>query len=373
MTTNEVAALRAVADFGVRFSPDIFRTQRYGGVSRYVTEVHRGLLARGVDSTITAGLHRSALLGDLSHVHGIDVDRLRPVKLRQGLTRATDNAVSRWATGRLGANDIWHASYFPQTLPRTGRFVVTVYDMIHERYPSEMSPRDLTPQVKRRACEAADLIFAISDDTAADLCQRFAIDPDRVLVTHLGVRPVEATSAPVPFDGAPFVLYVGDRTMPYKNWTGLLNALTLTDSNARLVCFGSPETAVDRRQVERRGLSGRVVYAGGSDQRLAGWYEAAAALVYPSRYEGFGLPPLEAMAHGCAVVAGRVGAIPEVVGDHGLLVEPKPPELASAIETMLGGGPVVEALRAGGPAHAARFSWQATADATLAGYQRILG
>ncbi|HEY1488120.1 MAG TPA: glycosyltransferase, partial [Micromonosporaceae bacterium] len=224
----------AAPDITVRFSPDIFRTQRYGGVSRYIAELHRGLLARGVDSSIIAGLHRSALIGELPHVRGLDVDRLRPTKVRQGLTRAVDVAASQWATGRLRPGDIWHASYFPQVLPRTGRFVVTVYDMIHERFPAEISPRDLTPQVKRRACEAADLIFAISHDTAADLCDRFDVDPDRVVVTHLGVRVVEPATVAAPFDGAPFVLSVGDRSMPHKNWTGLLDAIALIGPAARL-------------------------------------------------------------------------------------------------------------------------------------------
>ncbi len=102
----------------------------------------------------------------------------------------------------------------------------------------------------------------------------------------------------------------------------LLDALAALDPEVVLLCFGPPPTSDELAALDRRGLAGRVRFAGGDDARLATAYAAAAVLAYPSRYEGFGLPPLEAMAHGCPVVAGRAGSLPEVLGDAAWLVDP---------------------------------------------------
>ena len=106
-----------------------------------------------------------------------------------------------------------------------------------------------------------------------------------------------------------------------------------------MACFGSPATADDLAAVEARGLTDRVRFIGGDDHDLARTYRAASVLVYPSLFEGFGLPPLEAMAHGCPVVAARAGAIPEVAGDAALLFEPTDPDtLADALTLVLADG-----------------------------------
>ncbi len=361
----------AVADgLRVRFSPEIFRVQRYGGVSRYVVEVHRGLLARDVDSRIVAGLHRNALVEGVPGVWGLDVDSLRPARARQAVTKLVDRAVGEAAAWMVPDSTVWHMSYFGHDRPRRAPLAVTVYDMIHERYPGESGTDDETPNLKRRACREAAMVFAISQATATDLQERLAVPPERIVVTHLGVAKGQARPQVSPFGGAPLVLYVGARRPLYKNWPMLLDALGGLDGDVGLLCFGPPEDQVDRDAVTARGLKGRVVFASGDDADLAGWYEAATALAYPSRYEGFGLPPLEALAHGCPVVATAVGAVPEVVGGVAELVEPEVEALRAGLVKVLSDG---SAQRADGPAHAARFSWQATADVTLAGYRQILG
>jgi len=140
-----------------------------------------------------------------------------------------------------------------------------------------------------------------------------------------------------------------------------------------LLCIGAPASAADEAEVRSRGLTGRVRFEGGTDAEVAGRLAASAGLVYPSRYEGFGLPPLEALAQGCPVVASDAGAIPEVVGEIAILVEPTVDGIGAGIERLLAGGPDVERQRTGGPAHAARFTWDATVEATLAAYRRALG
>ena len=269
-------------------------------------------------------------------------------------------------------NDVWHPSYFPVVPSGRSLLAITVYDMVHERYPADVGPRDSTLARKGPACRAADIVFCISADTANDVVERLKISADRVVVIHLGVRPVIPKAMPAPFGERPFVVYVGDRQPKYKNWPLLLDALRLGPAELGLVCIGAPPVRHELDALDARGLRDRVRFEGGTDEELAGRYAAAAGLVYPSRYEGFGLPPLEALAQGCPVVATRVGAIPEVVGDIAVLVDPTLDGIGGGLAALLAAGPAVVRQRTDGPAHAARFPWQATADATLAGYRRAL-
>ncbi|WP_421120338.1 glycosyltransferase family 4 protein [Aquihabitans daechungensis] len=371
------ASADPLAGARVRFGPEIFRIQPRGGASRYVVELHRALLQAHVDSVIVAGWHTSEVLDDVPQVQG----RAATVSGLPGanvLTRFVAESVASRAVRRLGPGDIWHPSYYPRRLPtgRDGerpRLVITVLDMIHEQFAASMARRDDSAVRKAAACAAADLVLCISHDTARDLQERLGIDPEKVAVTHLGVTPVEPVSRPRPFGDRPYIVYLGDRRSPYKNWTALLDALRSTTREVDLLCIGAPAGSSDLEDVRFRGLDGRVQFEGGSDAEVAGRLASAAGLVYPSLSEGFGLPPLEALAQGCPVVASDAGAIPEVVGGIAVLVEPSVEGIGAGIERLLAGGPDVERQRTGGPAHAARFTWEATAAATIDGYRRILG
>jgi glycosyltransferase involved in cell wall biosynthesis len=361
----------------VRFGPEIFRIQPRGGVSRYVVELHRGLLAAGVDSAVVAGWHTSEVLGGVPGVRGLRAPRIGDRAPGRVATRLVDEVVAARGAGSLTPDDIWHPTYFPRRVPR-GRsrggpaLVVTVYDMIHERFPEWVQPRDRSAVRKAAACAAADLVCCISQDTADDLQERLGVDPGKVAVTRLGVTPVVPVSRTPPFGAAPYVVYVGDRRSPHKNWHVLLDALVGADADLHLVCIGSPAGPTDRTAVAERGLESRVRFEGGADADVAGRLADAAGLVYPSRYEGFGLPPLEALAQGCPVVAADAGAIVEVVGGMAILVPPTVDGIGSGLAQLLAGGPEVEHQRTDGPAFAARFTWEATAAATIEAYRTLV-
>ena len=356
----------------VRFSPDIFRTQAYGGVSRYITELHRGLVGRGVDSRVVAGLHVNSYLRGLPRSYGLDANWVRPRRARQALTKVTDRALERLWCSRLDRTTIWHKTMFDRHIPEGPRLAVTVYDMIHERYPEQFGSRDVIPSSKRPWCEAADVVFAISSTTRDDLLDRFGLPEDKVVVTPLGVTTVEPAPGPLPFAEPPWFLYVGERTKPYKNWQAVLGALTALGPGFRLACFGPPATAAELDLLATRGLADQVRFVGGDDRDLARMYRAASALVYPSRFEGFGLPPLEAMAQGCPVVASRAGAIPEVLGDAAVFFDPTDvDDLSAALGQILNDPDRTQGLRSRGYSQAATFTWQRTVETTLGTYRAV--
>jgi glycosyltransferase involved in cell wall biosynthesis len=236
-----------------------------------------------------------------------------------------------------------------------------------------MSARDrfffgtMVPRSARRAAR----ILAVSERTKRDLVELYGVPEARIVVTPNGVDPEFTPSGPA-HDGPPYALFVGALGRR-KNPVAAIEALPLVDAELRLVLAGPDKGGGEaaRAAIARHGLDGRVELAGYvPKQELAALYRGAACLVLPSRYEGFGLPVLEAMASGTPVVATAAGALGEVAGDAAILVEePDPVALAGAIERALADR---ERLVRAGLARARAFSWRATAERTAAVYRELL-
>ncbi|MBT8060266.1 MAG: glycosyltransferase family 4 protein, partial [Gammaproteobacteria bacterium] len=194
-------------------------------------------------------------------------------------------------------------------------------------------------------------------------------------VVHHGVDHLPATARPPERgSGRPYLLYVGQRD-GYKNFGRLLRTWagdSVLLGEFDLLCFGGgPWSTEERAEIGRLSLpDGRLIQAHGEDAVLVGLYQNAAAFVYPSMYEGFGIPPLEAMSQGCPVLSSNVSSMPEVLGDA---AEYFPPEdrdaLREALHRVLGDSERRSELQARGRERAARFTWRRCAEETLAAYR----
>jgi glycosyltransferase involved in cell wall biosynthesis len=252
-----------------------------------------------------------------------------------------------------------------------GRAVVTVHDLSYERLPDVMGLRDrllFRTQVPRSARRAGRVLTG-SELTKRDLIERYAVAEERIVVTPYGVDPFYGPDGPRR-DGH-YVLFVG-AIQPRKDPVGAIEALALLNSDLRLVLVGPEKSGGQevRSAIQRLGVGDRVELAGHVERdELAALYRGAACLVFPSRYEGFGLPVVEAMASGTPVVAARAGAVPEVAGDAAVLVEPGDPvALAGGIERALADR---ERLVAAGLERAKRYNWVDTARQTLDVYREL--
>lgn len=291
--------------------------------------------------------------------------------------------------------DLLHAPAFVSTLAADCPLVVTILDLAYLHYPNHYSKtwlwymKVLVPLVARRAAA----IIVISEHTKRDVQQHLNLPSRKVHTVHLGVdnrrfRPLAASeTAPVAARyrlDLPFILHVGTLAAR-KNIPTLLKAVSHLKRSGfwhgrRLVLAGgiSPGLAGHvevKATVERLRLEQDVVFLGHvPDEDVPALYSLADLLVMPSLFEGFGLPPLEAMACGTPVVASNASSLPEVVGDAGLLVPPREARaLADAIESVLSDSELRNHMVERGQARASAFTWERTAEETALVYRRVLG
>ncbi|OGU20192.1 MAG: hypothetical protein A2580_04840 [Hydrogenophilales bacterium RIFOXYD1_FULL_62_11] len=374
----------------IAFDSQIFCAQVYGGVSRYFCEIApRIAKTPGVQVSITAPMHINAYLshvprGIVAGFRAPNTDRFqtsRGVNYSRLALRGLGLIMGDWML-RVMKPDIVHETYFsPYRLgPRRARRVLTIYDMIHEKFASSFPHADKTARYKAQAAERADHVICISESTRRDAIEILGLPPDKTSVIYLGFDLMNVAGVRVeePMFTArkPFLLYVGNRG-GYKNFLRLLEAYGTSPqlkAGYELICFGGGGFLADELEMMRTlGLDrGQVTQLGGDDQQLAILYERASAFIFPSLYEGFGIPPLEAMSHDCPVVCSNTSSIPEVVGDAGEYFDPGDVDsMRAAIECIVGSESRRKALIEKGRARLRWFSWDRCAAETLDIYRKL--
>jgi glycosyltransferase involved in cell wall biosynthesis len=287
--------------------------------------------------------------------------------------------------------DGWHFPDFVARPVRRGKVIVTIHDLSFARLPETVEPKNrayLTRNVPR-SLERADAVIAVSDFTCRELEALFPVCRGKVHVIHHGVRRLFRPSTDLDEDAGVhlpplpkrYVLAVGT-VEPRKNIGLLLDAMSILRRHGALrdvglVLGGGPgwlAADVEQRLAaeHRAGALVRLGYI--SDEALRRLYCGAAVLAFPTRYEGFGLPALEAMACGLPVVCSSIASLPEVVGDAAILVEePAPEAFADALRRVLSNETLADDLRRRGLERAANFAWDKAARRTLDVYRHTVG
>jgi glycosyltransferase involved in cell wall biosynthesis len=288
-----------------------------------------------------------------------------------------------------GPVDVFHSPDYVLPPVRRAKKVVTIHDLSFLRYPegAEPSLRRYLSAVVPRCAKEADVVLADSESTRQDVVELLGLPSEKVEVVYPGVdhrfteaQEREALEAVKELYrlSYPFILSVGTLE-PRKNLIVLLKAYSMLKDRYhlphRLVIVGGKGWLYEGifRRVEQLSLTEEVVFLGFvRDEYLPGLYSLADVLAFPSLYEGFGLPPLEAMACGTPVVTSDRSSLPEVVGEAGLMVPADDPEaLAEAIGQVLDDSRLREGLVGRGLARAAEFSWEATGKKLLATYESL--
>jgi glycosyltransferase involved in cell wall biosynthesis len=347
-----------------------------GGVRRYVTELLRAVHAIEPDVRIVA-------VG----AAGADAAALPPgvLGVPAGLSLPTNLGWCAFGlplAARRAAFDVFHAPAYTAPLWGIHPLVLTIHDVAYARRP-EWYPHTAGPirqRFYRASAVAADRIITDSCFSRDEIVAAYGLQPDRIHVVPLGAAPAFTPDDRIARE--PFVLHVGD-LHPRRNVAMLLDAVlhirasSSRHAELRLVLAGADRGALAgiRDRASQAGATAAVDYVGRpDDDALASLYRRAAVFAYPSRYEGFGLPVLEAMACGAPVVVSSAGAVPEVAGDAGPHLDPDDGGAwRAAIERLLDDPASARAASARGLSRAGMFSWEKTARETLAVYRLAKG
>jgi glycosyltransferase involved in cell wall biosynthesis len=356
----------------------IFEAQEKGGISKYLTNVIRRLppdwrpiLREGDGATYKSVAHPElrTIRFPLSHWQ-------RPRVLARRLREAYYDCYDA-----ITSFDLVHSTYHfrlpdrPFKKPRKP-LVATVFDMIPERFSKVLDVTGAEAAAKKVMIEAADILICISENTKAELQTRYRIPDGRIVVTPLAADlSIDMSYGKEPVPNSPYLLFIGNRGI-YKNFARTLLAfqkVTQSWPHLTLCLIGQELHDSEIELVHALKLEDRIKEMGFiSDEHLARLYRCSEALVYPSLQEGFGIPPLEAMACGTVVITSNRSSLPEVVGDTAIMIEPESvDEIAEAMLSLRDLGADREKFIQGGLERARCFNWDKTVEKTLEAYRSL--
>tara|TARA_X000000368_G_scaffold292307_1_gene232411 strand:- start:5659 stop:6756 length:1098 start_codon:yes stop_codon:yes gene_type:complete len=356
-----------------------FTEQKYGGITRYFACLALEISKLNQDIKIFAPLHINKYLFHLPKniVSGTNIGLYNQPFIK--MLGPVNNFLSQFQVEKYDP-DIIHESYYSEhpiiksICPR----VITVHDMIHEKFPNEFS-NDNTISLKKKSIERADHIITISNNTKNDLMKFYNISSSKITTIYHGATSNLSTKGLKPKKNQnytkPYLLYVGNRS-GYKNFNLLINAFGLSNQikkKVNLIAFGGKPFDYDELEsFNSAGLKkSQVIHITGDDNTLKNLYQNAEAFIFPSLYEGFGMPPLEAMSNNCPVISSNTSSMPEVIGDAGEYFNPKSVEgLINAIKNVLFSNRSEELVSLG-QKRVEMFSWKKCAKETMSVYERL--
>jgi glycosyltransferase involved in cell wall biosynthesis len=361
----------------ILYDHQIFSTQQYGGISRYYYELIKNL---GEIQNVEAQL---SLLYSNNHYISQNVffshkGFLPDINFRgKYIIVSFINKLNSILILKKHQFDIFHPTYYdPYFLKylEDKPFVLTIYDMIHETFPNFFNIRDKTSKFKKLLAHKAEKIIAISENTKKDITRNFGIDVNKISVVYLSGFPTNSLNKSS-YLRLPekFILFVGNRQY-YKNFKILAEAFTKLSykkDDLYLVCIGGmPFTREERKYLYKVNIKNRVIHMCLHDWNLSLAYKKAICFVFPSLYEGFGLPILEAFKNKCPAILANRSSFPEIAEDAALYFDPESSDsLIESIERLIVDKSLRDKLIQNGLKRENHFSWHKSAKQTLDVYR----
>jgi glycosyltransferase involved in cell wall biosynthesis len=344
-------------------------------VSRYFTRLANELHKLEQDVKIFAGVHRNKYVQNL------------PKQLVIGKKTNTSNSLAIKIYKSISDfyipiqienwnPEIIHETYYSSSPIKSKKSfkIITIYDMIHELFTDNFDINDQTSLWKKKSIETADHIISISNNTKNDLINLFKIPEDKISVVHLAADVLGDKNTLPLTSNKPYLLYVGARR-GYKNFDSFLKAISISKNlknDFKVIAFGGGIfTKIELDYMYNLGFGNDdIIQMDGDDQLLASLYKGATSFIYPSKYEGFGLPLIESMALGCPVITSNISSMPEIVGHAGIYFDPLDIyDISQKIEDVVYSETLTDELIKKGYMTSLNFTWQKCALETLSVYK----
>ena len=361
----------------------IYQRQKVGGVSRIFTEILPRMCE--IDSSLNISIITTNTLKQPLPTHEnirqyklFPIDNyLKPAWFWREL--GLRSKYIKWNIGN-GNESIWHSPIHSRLNGWKGKEVVTVYDMIYELYPEyyRQYKDERRRAIKQECILSADAVICISHNTQKNVVEFYNLDIEKTYVVPLAYNPIfrqlkDVNPSTINTNIKPYLLYIGTRSA-YKNFSAFVEGYSLWRyrNEVDLVVIGDDWSEEEKKDLEDLKLLKNIhLHSNVSDEGLVSLYNQALAFVFPSLYEGFGIPLLEAMACGCPIVASRIPTTLEVAGDVPIYFEPTEIEsLISALNVVYQQEDVDQKILAGFE-HVKHYSWDKTAQETHSIYQEI--
>jgi glycosyltransferase involved in cell wall biosynthesis len=365
----------------ILYDYQIFSLQRYGGISRYFCELIEEFSKQSNVNTLVSLQNSENYY--LNNIYNNLNDSFLSKYNYKGKERILPyiNKVKSIYEIKKGKYDIFHPTYYDTYyLKHIGKkpFVLTVYDMIHELYKEQYDSNE-TIERKKILLEKATKIIAISESTKKDIINLYNIPEEKIEVIYLSSSlQVKKDVISDKLDKLPerYILFVGARS-GYKNFDLFLQAiapLLVKDKNLKLVCAGGGNfTDGENAMLAKLKIEEEVTQITVEDDELGVIYSKAEVFVYPSMYEGFGIPILEAFNCNCPVALSDSSSFPEVAGKAAIYFDPKvESSIRDSVEKVINNKEFQSELREKGKIQAEKFTWKLTAEKTMSLYRGLL-
>ena len=362
-------------NISIYFDGQPFSMQKRGGISRYIYELKKGLAK---NKNVNVSFFEGVSITDFSE-HELKDGMYEYCSNRDLGEKINDNIIRNslsklmfeYFSDKHSIYDVYHATYYDSYDIKNARVkVVTIYDLIHEKYSLDR----YISNNKKIILNNTDGIIAISESTKKDLIEIYGIDEKKIKVIYLANSISFKPDKKSYFD-YPYILFVGNRNS-YKNFNKFVEAYaqSIIKKDLKLICFGGGVFSSEEKEIiNRLGMIDSIIQIGGDDQILANLYANAEFFVYPSLYEGFGIPVLEAMHYGTPVITSNSSSLPEVAGDSAVFVDPSSIEsMIDAMEKVAFDEELREMLSIKGKKREKLFSWNKCAAETLEYYNVLL-
>ena len=357
------------------FDHHIFSWQQFGGVSKYFVKLIEHLRAANIECSLPYMFTNNYYIQSLTD----NYSRHWQVKGSYFAIESL-NKINTLRILRKHKFDIFHptstSNYFSHHI-RSKPYVVTAHDLTIELFPQYFKPwfAKRTVDERKQNYQYASRIIAISENTRNDLVKFYQIDPDKIDVIYHGYS-FDNGSAERIRDLATsndYLLYVGSRK-EYKNFDNFLLACSRVDNSISIVCAGGgPFTDAETKAIHQAGMQGRINQYNVNNNELAYLYRKARMFVYPSLYEGFGMPVLEAFASECPVALSDIPVFREIAGNAARYFSPYDPDsIQDCIESILNNTSDSETMKKLGAESIQKYRWELTAQKTINTYKKVI-